>query len=723
MNYIEIMKKLGILLIAIIGPLQLIAHAVAGDFSILDGVLERRMPHLAGKVAFYPLSAAPADSDVFKIYRKGNVVAIEATSVPAAGMAITEFLRVYCHQSISRAGNNITGQFVLPPQGDTLVRSSKFGHRYALNYCTYNYSYSFYQWEDWEWELDWMVLNGVNLMLAPIGMEAVWKTVLKQLGCGDEIVTDYVAGPAFTGFWLMGCLQGWGGPVTVRQIEAWSELQQRILSRMSEFQIEPILQGFMGIVPSGLAEKFPDTKFYPPSHWAGHFPRPLILDPHEPLYDRIAKAYYQEIRVRYGDAINYFGGDLFHEGAPPDGVEVGAVTAKIQQQMQTYFPNSIWILQGWGLNPSDEMLRALQPTQTTVIDLFGENRRTWADRNHYAGFPWIWASINNFGGKTDMGGQLPRLISEPHYVASASENVTGIGILPEGIMTNPVVYDWALRTAWEKDTPGVRAYMEDYIRYRYGKSSQDMESAWELLLQSVYADTEVKWEGNYESIFCARPGMEVKNVSSWGAKEPTYDPIIAQRALAEFLKAGADYQGSDTYTYDLVDLARQVLANHGRAVYRAAIAAYHRQDREALEAGAAEFIALIHLQDELSGTRAEFMLGTWLEKAKHYGPIEESALNERNARMLLSYWGPDNPETELHDYAHREWSGLLTDLYLPRWKLFFDDLINQLNGGKPGSIDYFSMEKAWSDAKAQYPVEPQGCAITLAGNILQAVVK
>ena len=45
---------------------------------------------------------------------------------------------------------------------------SPFRYRYALNYCTYNYTYSFYDWNDWERELDWMALNGVNLMLAPL---------------------------------------------------------------------------------------------------------------------------------------------------------------------------------------------------------------------------------------------------------------------------------------------------------------------------------------------------------------------------------------------------------------------------------------------------------------------------------------------------------------------------------------------------------------------------
>lgn len=63
-------------------------------------------------------------------------------------------------------------------------------------------------------ELDWMALQGVNLMLAPVGCEIVWANVLGQFGFTDAEVKDFVAGPAYTAWWLMGNLQGWGGPMS-----------------------------------------------------------------------------------------------------------------------------------------------------------------------------------------------------------------------------------------------------------------------------------------------------------------------------------------------------------------------------------------------------------------------------------------------------------------------------------------------------------------------------
>ena len=65
-------------------------------------------------------------------------------------------------------------------------------YRYALNYCTINYSFSFYTWEDWEKELEWMSLNGVNIMLAPVGTELVWYNTLLKLGYTDAEAKAFV---------------------------------------------------------------------------------------------------------------------------------------------------------------------------------------------------------------------------------------------------------------------------------------------------------------------------------------------------------------------------------------------------------------------------------------------------------------------------------------------------------------------------------------------------
>ena len=75
----------------------------------------------------------------------------------------------------------------------------------------------------------------------------------------------------------------------------------------------------------------------------------------------------------------------------------------------------------------------------------------------------------------------------------------------------------------------------------------------------------------------------------------------------------------------------------------------------------------------------------------------------------------------MHDYANKEWSGLLADYYLPRWKAFFDYLSADMEGRKVPEPDYFGMEKAWADSGKEYPTEPRGELLPEVDSVLLAV--
>jgi alpha-N-acetylglucosaminidase len=71
-------------------------------------------------------------------------------------------------------------------------------------------------------------------------------------------------------------------------------------------------------------------------------------------------------------------------------------------------------------------------------------------------------------------------------------------------------------------------------------------------------------------------------------------------------------------------------------------------------------------QDRLLSTRKEFSVSSWLNAARSLGTTEEEKrLYEWNASALITVWGDSIAANQggLHDYSHREWSGLLKDLY------------------------------------------------------------
>ncbi len=686
----------------------------AVDLRPVAELAQRVAPWLAPHLSFEIL--APDNlHDVFELSSSRGRIIVRASSPSAAASGLNWYLKYYCHRSISHRGDNMSAVSPLPQVAQPVRRVARFDRRYLLNYCTFNYSFSFADWEQWQRELDWMALNGVNLALAINGFEVVWQNTLRRVGYTDWEILNFIPGPSYQAWWLMGNLEGWDGPMTQRMIDDRVALQKRILARMNELGIEPVFQGFYGMVPASLAQKFPSAKIIDQGDWGG-FQRPKILLSSDPLFAKLAGIYYEELKKLYGPA-RYFGGDLFHEGGKAEGLDVGSLARGVQDAMKRASPGAVWVLQGWQENPRDDLLQGLRRDQVLVLSLDAD----WEKRKGFDGTPWILGTVNNFGETVGLFGDLRRIAAEPSRALNSAygKNLKGIGALMEGINNNPVYYELLFETNWSGDPESLDRWLAGYAQYRYALASPAVERAWKLLAETAYTAN-----SGPESIFCARPSLKVTGASTWGRVQPTYDTAKLEEAAGEFLQAKAELHDVDTYQADAVDIVRQVITNRGLVAYRKMIAAFQAHDSQAFQKSSDEFLALLKRQDGLLRTRREFLLGNWLEKAKAMARSEEEAtLLEKNARTLITYWGPDDPKTDLHDYAHKEWSGLLADFYLPRWEMFIGDLKIRLRGASPATPDYFTFEKHWTEQRNLYPAIPMGDAVDAASRAFAETVR
>ncbi|WP_291122705.1 alpha-N-acetylglucosaminidase [Empedobacter sp. UBA7620] len=675
------------------------------QYAAVKDLTTRQFPWLKNKVVLKEISKEN-DEDVFVIETKKDKLYISASSTSAASRGLDWYAKHVAHQSISHMGDNKSQLAKLPQINQPIKKKSFVPYRYALNYCTINYSFSFYTWEEWEKELDWMALNGVNIMLAPVGTEKVWYNTLIKMGYSDEEAKAFIPGPAFTAWWLMGNLEGWGGPVSNQLIDQQAELQKKILKRMKELGIEPILQGFYGMVPHDLKTKkgYEDAPVIDQGNWVfTEFTRPAILVPTTSHFENVANIYYDEMKKLYGNDIKYFGGEPFHEGGKTKGVNVPEVAQHVQQTMQKNYPNSTWVLQGWQNNPSDDILKGLKKENTLIIELFGENTDNWYKRKGYNGTSFIWSNVSNFGEKNGLYGKLQRFIDEVYRAKNSEygQYLKGVGIIPEGIINNPVAYDLMLDLAWQDEKPNLDEWLKNYTIYRYGKENQDIINAWKGFAQTVYSSPEVYQEGPSESIYCARPSLNVNPVSSWGTRKRNYDIKQYKEAVKLFVKADEEFKNVETYQTDKIDFLRQVWADKGDDANARMVAAINYQDKERIQKAGNNFIEMVKLQNELLGNSKYFTLNRWVEEAKDFGKNLPDAQNVMyNAKGQITFWGPDTlPRTTLRDYAHKEWNGLLGSLYLERWKVFVE---NSINGKISNPEDFYKMEVEWSKKQDLY---------------------
>lgn len=715
------MKKFLCLISLFLLGVTLYASPITGLLERIDKGASRR----------FVIERLKGEKDFFELDQKGNKVVVRGNNYVSIATGINWYLKYYAGINLSWNGMQADLPEVLPPVLKKERHETDLKLRYDFNYCTFSYSMAFWDWKRWEQEIDWMALHGINLPLAMVGTDVVWKNVLEELGYTREEINAFIAGPGFQAWWLMNNLEGWGGPNPDSWYERQEELQKRILKRMREYGIEPVLPGYSGMVPHNAKDRL-GLNVADPGRWNG-YPRPAFLQPTDPQFERIAALYYQEMTRLYGKA-SYYSMDPFHEGGNTSGVDLEAAGKAIWKAMKQANPRAAWVVQAWGANPRPQMIRNLPAGDMVVLDLFSESRPQWGDpasswyrKEGFGQHDWLFCMLLNYGGNVGLHGKMAHLIEEFYKAKDSSfgKTLKGVGMTMEGIENNPVMYELLCELPWREQRFSKDEWLEGYLKARYGKSDSQVSQAWMLLSNTIYncpaASTQ---QGTHESILCARPSWKAYQVSSWSEMSDYYDPADVIRAAGMMVDAAERFRGNNNFEYDLVDIVRQAVAEKGRLMYRVLVDAYKAGDRELFKLSSDRFLRLILMQDRLLATRPEFKVGRWLESARNLGSTEEEKdWYEWNARVQITTWGNRVAADDggLHDYAHREWNGLLRDFYYLRWKTWLDEQLKSFEGGQPKAIDFYALEEPWTLKHNSYASEAEGNPVDIACEIYREI--
>ena len=702
------------------------AHAA----SPVKGLLERIDK---GASQRFVIELKQGDRDFFELdYRAGKPV-VRGNNYVSIATGIHWYLKYYAgiHLCWGHMHARLPQQLPAVPKPERHETDMRL--RFDFNYCTHSYTMAFWDWARWEEEIDWMALHGVNMPLCATGMGSVWRNVLLRLGYTRDEVNDFVAGPAFQSWWLMNNLEGWGGPNPDSWYTRQEELQRRIVRRMREWGIEPVLPGYSGMLPANAKERL-GVDVADPGRWCG-YRRPAFLQPQDPNFQRIARIYYQELTRLYGKA-RYYSMDPFHEGGNTKGVDLAAAGKAVWQAMKAVNPKATWVAQAWQACPHNGMIAEIPEGDMVVLDLYSESCPQWGDSasiwyrpQGFGKHHWLYCMLLNFGGNVGLHGKMRHVIDEFYKARESSfgRSLKGIGLTMEGTENNPVMYELLTELPWRAGRFDKDEWLRGYLRARYGKLTPGVEKAWMLLSNTIYACPDGSTQqGTHESVFCARPSLNAYQVSSWSCMADYYQPMDIIRAANDMVAEADAYRGNADFEYDLVDIVRQAVAEKGRLVYPVVVAAYKAADKELFASASARFLNLILLQDRLLATHSNFKVGRWIGNARRMGATAaESDLYEWNARVQVATWGNRHAAEQggLHDYAHKEWNGMLRDYYYIRWKAYFDELAGRLEGKAAKHIDFYAMEEAWTLQHNVYAEQPEEDPIEVAKQTMREICK
>jgi alpha-N-acetylglucosaminidase len=165
--------------------------------------------------------------DFFEIESSGGKIILSGTNGVSIASALHYYLKNFANCQITWNGTNLNLPKTLPVVRKKVQIKTPYKYRYNLNYCTFNYTMSWWNWERWQKEIDWMAMNGINMPLAITGQNSVWSRVYKSLGFTDKDLEGFFSGPAYFNWFWIGNLDAWGGPLP----QSWTKVMRNCKKR------------------------------------------------------------------------------------------------------------------------------------------------------------------------------------------------------------------------------------------------------------------------------------------------------------------------------------------------------------------------------------------------------------------------------------------------------------------------------------------------------------
>ena len=711
-------RSFAALLFAVFG-LATASHG-QGSVAAAHAVLEREMPRIAPQIHL-ALARGPFDGhpDGFRVRGDHGNIHVEAATVPTLLFGVNWYLKYVAHLNVSTNGSQLgSAGLQLPGLKSPITRPALYPFRYALNENTDGYTTAYWDAPRWQHEIDLLALSGFNAVLIQRGNDLAVYRAFRDIGYTDSDIRQWITQPAHQNWQWMGNMCCFIEPISLSLMEKRAVSARRLMDELRSLGITPVLPGFWGVVPADFAKHVPGAHVVVQTEpWNG-FQRPGWLDPRDPTFARLAAAFYKHQKELFGDS-SIYDMETFQEGGVSGDVPVGDGAGAIQRALDAAHPGALWFMMAWQDNPRKDLVDAVDRRRILIADI-EQGRVPREDREtDFQGARWLFGGLWEFGGRTTMGAPLYDYAQRmPRIAAQPGSHLSGTALFTEGLDTNPYAFDLYTEMAWRSDPVDLESWTVEYASRRYGAADTHASTAWRTLLQTAYsyrADG-VKNHGErdapHESIFNAQPSLTATRTGQWAPDVLRYDAEKLKPALTELLQVAPALRNTEGYRYDLVDVARQVLANETRRLLPLLRLAYEQKNRDALHLLTAEWMHDMKLMDTLLSTSKYFLLGRWLSFVPAWANSpEDLARIEYDAHSILTTWGDRTASAELHEYSNRDWAGLVNSYYAPRWQMYFDSLETSLRtGAEPKPIDWYSFGDTWNRSALNFSAEPAGDA-------------
>lgn len=636
-------------------------------------------------------------NDYYEVSMLDGKVHITGSDGVALASGVNWYYKNCCNVNITEQANQTKMPASIVNVEGVVRKETPYKVRYAMNYCTMDYTFAFFGVDDFQKENDYLALNGINVVLDLAGQEATWIKFLQNFGYSVDDAKDWLAGPSYYAWQFMDNLETFGGPVPDGWVKDRLEMARENQRWKRSLGMQTVLQGYAGMVPTNFSD-YQDVDILKQGGWCG-LDRPDMIRTDGALYDEYAEKFYEAQRWALGDTTNYYAADPFHEGGiRPSDLSDSTIAENVLESMMRYDKDAVWMVQAWWSNPTNELLQGMgeyRQDHVIILDLTGLEAPKWnstsygstnLDAAEFNGTDWVWCMLKNYGGNTSVDGALSKIANDIPEALANSEHMKGIGFISEATYDNPAAYELLLDMVWTDTKVDVDEWLDNYVVRRYGAKSENARKAWKELQKSVY-----NRQGNTGQILTSSPSMTRSPGTGHSMQS-------LEKAIKLLLR---DYDllcESEGYRYDLSELIRQHASDYACVKYNEMKAAYQDDDLALFQTKKAEFLEAFDMVDEIAGTQVDMMVGEWIGKAEdwaeNYDDFSKDCL-PMNAKALITSWASSASAASLPDYAYRHYNGLVKDVYKAKWQVYLDYIEEQMSGNTEATYSYSLFNYYW----------------------------
>ncbi|KAL4086653.1 hypothetical protein PRIC1_013715 [Phytophthora ramorum] len=625
------------------------------------GLIHRRLgARFNDQITLRVLPSEADNLDVFELGNDGDKLEIVANSATAMAYGLQWYLKTALHTQTDWDDHKLQLPYVLPKVDQRVrhKRSSKFS--YYQNVCTVSYSSWTWGWQKWENHIDWMALNGINMPLAFTGQEKVWQnTFQKHYNVSAAGLNKFFAGSAFLAWGRMGNLRG-----------SWVEgpLPQAFIDGQFKLQLKILTRmREFGMIPALPA-------------FAGHVP--------EEMKSLFPKAKFTR-SPNWGDFSDEFCCVYMLDPADPLYHEIGKTFLEEQRALYDY-TSSLYQCDTYNeMDPEFTDPVRLQAASRAVIDSMTatDPNAVWLIQG------WLFVNSPDYWTKERVKTYLDGVPNDKMIILDLYSEVSPVWNKMDNYFGKSWIYcvlhNFGGNTGMRGDLPtlGTAPVLAN-------QASNGTMAGVGLTMEGIFQNYVV---------------YDLTLQMAWVDAPLDMDEWVPSFAVQR-------YHSQDAHTERAWGFLLQSV--------------YNRKEVPAdqLCAWTDRMLITIERLDEILATSDDFLLGNWIADAR--GLVDEGDIAtvdnlqdyyEYEARNQVTRWGDNNSES-IHDYAGKEWAGLVKSYYLPRWRMWLGEVCQSYTQGRKINEDVLkkariAFELKWQLSHESYPITPTGDTLAVSKRI------